>query len=132
MTTGAVSFSRSQTVQPAASSMTSAPARTVTSSSRPAEMSALSRICSATSFAFSGAVSRVGEEALHDGVARIDLEVHAERRVGAVLVHGLHHAAHVRRHELVGVEREGGRIDEAVAGLHLGHAFAERLLEPLG
>ena len=36
----------------------------------------------------------------------------------------------MRGHELVGVEREGGDVHEAVAGPHLGHPFAERLLEP--
>ena len=48
------------------------------------------------------------EQPLDHRVPRIDLEVHAQRRVAAFAVQRLHHATHVRRHHLVRVQREHG------------------------
>jgi len=42
-----------------------------------------------------------------DGVARIDFEIHP-RGESAPSCSSLHHAAHMRRHEFVGVERDAG------------------------
>ncbi len=65
-------------------------------------------------------------------MAGIELQRHLHGGVGGVLLHGLHHAAHLGRHHAVGADGEGGRVHQAVGGLHVGDAVAEGGLEPLG
>ena len=83
-------------------------------------------------FAFVGVLD-LGE-LLDDRVAGIEFEVHLNRRGFGVItfgLHRLHHLAHLGRHELVGVEHCGGRIDEAIGGFYFGYLLTEGFLEPL-
>ena len=64
---------------------------------------------------------------------RVQLHFHRDGLVrrSRVFRHHPHHAAHRRRHEFVRIERDGGRVDEALARRALDDFFlAERFREP--